>query len=349
MKKFTKIFLMSFLIVPLLAVLGYWYIDSILSRIKKLEIPRKDAELGINTKIEHNELNAQLSKTFTIQENRERVVLSDNLPSTNTANVDKDTMKLLFEIEKENLKSTKEDILNIAVFGIDARSVDQLSRSDTIMLVSLNRKTKKIKLISFLRDIYVDIPEYGKDKLGHAYAYGGPLLAIKTLNTNFDLNIRNFVTINFEGFVELVERLKGIEVELTIDEAYYLNLNDGYQELNGRKALSYARMRKIGKGDYERSSRQRKLITTIYSKAKNLNILELLNIITELFPYIETNMSNIEILSLAKEVYDSKISEIEEFRVPYAGTFEEKVSDGVWAITFDIQKTKDKLNEFIYN
>ncbi len=178
-----------------------------------------------------------------------------------------------------------DDVINIAFFGLDRRKKEEPSRSDAVMILSLDKKHKKSETIVYNEDSYVNIEGHGKTKLNHAYAYGGPELAIKTINSNFKLNIRDFVAVDFYGLENIIDTVGGIEIPVRSDEIKYINSymqgtakvenkavqevqNPGLQNLNGMQAVAYARIRYTSGGDYERTERQRTVLTAIMNKIK---------------------------------------------------------------------------------
>lgn len=199
---------------------------------------------------------------------------------------------------------------NIALFGLDTREDNfSNSRSDSIIIVSINQKTKDVKLTSIYRDTYVDIEGYGLDKITHAYAYGGPELALSTINRNLDLNVTEFVTVNFETVKIVVDALNGIKLEITNAEAEQIGLSSGgTYTLDGNQALAYARIRKID-SDYQRTERIRTVLDAAFDKIKTMGISELLNFIDVVLPHISTNISTNEIISMAPLAVSFNIAE----------------------------------------
>lgn len=199
---------------------------------------------------------------------------------------------------------------NIALFGLDTREDNfSNSRSDSIIIVSINQKTKDVKLTSIYRDTYVDIEGYGLDKITHAYAYGGPELALSTINRNLDLNVTEFVTVNFETVKTVVDTLNGIKLEITNVEAEQIGLSSGgTYTLDGNQALAYARIRKID-SDYQRTERIRTVLDAAFDKIKTMGISELLNFIDVVLPHISTNISTNEIISMAPLAVSFNIAE----------------------------------------
>lgn len=172
------------------------------------------------------------------------------------------------EIEvTEGIKENLVEYRNIALFGIDTAGTYEGSRSDCIIIASINQKNKEIKLVSVYRDTYLDIPNHGLDKVNHAYAYGGPALSMSTLNTNLDLNITEFATVNFTSTQEIIDEIGGIKLTVTDAEATQIPgiVEGGTYELTGAQALAFARIRKID-NDYARTERMRKgRLATMFS------------------------------------------------------------------------------------
>ena len=125
----------------------------------------------------------------------------------------------------DNAAKQDDGIINIAFFGVDRRHKDEASRSDALMILTLDKKHKKIKISSVMRDSYVNVDGHGMTKVTHAYAYGGPTLAIKTLNKNFDLNIKDYVTVDFFGFEKIIDSVGGVDINITPEELKYINGN----------------------------------------------------------------------------------------------------------------------------
>lgn len=239
-----------------------------------------------------------------------------------------------------------EKVINIALFGVDTREKDDFSgRSDSIMILSINKKDNTIKLVSVMRDSLVPIEKNSVrtySKINTAYASGGPALAVKTLNTLYGLDIKDYATVNFYGMADIIDALGGIEVEITKDEitanlginamineqCIYMNLNPkdyfvtktGAQTLNGIQAVSYARIRHAknsfgNNNDFGRTERQRLVMTLLLKKALNTNPLKYPSILNKLTPYIKTSLSNSKMLSLASFLL--RRPEMVQSRIPH--------------------------------
>lgn len=202
---------------------------------------------------------------------------------------------------------------NIAIFGVDSRddSYGKGNRSDCIIIASINNKTKEVKLISVYRDTYVQIEGHGLDKITHAYSYGEAPLAIKTLNTNLDLNIKEFVTVNFETVKDVVDYIGGISMPITAEEISHIPgiKKAGTQTLNGEQALAYARIRYATGGDYKRTERMRDVLTAVANKLKTLNISQLNGFVDEILPKVYTNITASDIFTLIPSAMSYKITD----------------------------------------
>lgn len=220
---------------------------------------------------------------------------------------------------------------NIALLGIDSRADDYGvgNRSDCIIIASLDEKTKQIRLVSVYRDTYMQIEEKGKqvlDKVTHAYAYGGAQNTLKALNTNLDLNITEYVTVNFDAVIAAVDAMGGVTINIDSSELKYINdyidataqssgvssshiTKTGSQTLDGVQAVAYSRIRYTSGGDYKRTERMRTVIEAMLNKAKTLSISQLNKLIDTVLPRVSTNISGAEILSLVPSIASYSISD----------------------------------------
>lgn len=206
---------------------------------------------------------------------------------------------------------------NIALLGLDALdNTFANSRSDCIMILSINNATKEVKIASVYRDTYLYIEGDGLDKVNHAYAYGQAKLSLNTLNTNLDLDITKYVTINFESVVSAVDAIGGVEVTVTNAEAKYIPgiSGAGTYNLNGQQALAYGRIRKIDT-DYARTERMRTVLIAAFEKVKGLSYTKLNALMDEMLPHVSTNITQTEILSYASKINQFKVTD--NFGWPY--------------------------------
>ena len=228
------------------------------------------------------------------------------LNKLNYVEISKEDIEISEGVE-ENLKGYR----NIALFGIDTRAdTYEGSRTDCIIIASINQETKQVKLVSVYRDTYLEIPGRGLDKVNHAYAFGGPALSMSTLNTNLDLDITEFATVNFTATKDIIDYIGGVELTVTDAEATQINgiTTGGTYTLNGTQALSYARIRKLD-SDYVRTERMRTVLTAVFEKAKTMSVAELNSLADKILPEIYTNISKTEILSLIPKIASYSIIE----------------------------------------
>jgi len=202
---------------------------------------------------------------------------------------------------------------NVAIFGVDSRddSYDKGNRSDCIIIASINNKTKEVKLISVYRDTYVQIEGHGLDKITHAYSYGEAPLAIKTLNTNLDLNIKEFATVNFDVVKETVDYIGGISMPITSEEVGHISgiTKPGTYTLTGEQALAYSRIRHASGGDYKRTERMRDVLTAVTNKVKTLNISQLNGFVDTILPKVYTNITSADVFSMMPSIASYKITD----------------------------------------
>ena len=233
------------------------------------------------------------------------------------------------KIDEGNLAiENKTGYRNIALLGVDTRDMNSLdgSRSDAIIIVSINEQTKNDNLISVYRDSYVDVQGHGLTKVTHAYAYGGPELALNTLNRNLDLDISEFVTVNFEIVADVVDLVGGIDIDIDKSELSQMNkyIEDtsknvgrkankitsvGKQHLDGIQAVTYARIRKTAGGDYKRTERMRTVLTEVFEKAKKMDAGKLNELANKVLPQVQTNIGLSEVISLIPTISSINISD----------------------------------------
>lgn len=225
---------------------------------------------------------------------------------------------------KENLSGYR----NIAIFGVDSRSDDYGigNRSDCIIIASINNSTGDIKLISVYRDTYVKIDGHGLDKITHAYSYGEAPLAISTLNKNLDLNIKEFVTVNFDSVAKAVDQLGGVTLNITTEETKYINgyidetskvtgkasnhiTQAGTYNVDGVQAVAYSRIRYTSGGDYKRTERMRTVIEAMFNKLKTKSVAQINTFADKILPSVYTNITTGDIISMVPSMAKYKVGE----------------------------------------
>ena len=221
-----------------------------------------------------------------------------------------------------------EDVFNVLLVGTDSRDPNSdMGRSDSMMLVSFNKSKNKSTVVSFLRDSLVDIDGYGKSRLGHTYAYGGIGLTINTINKTYDLDIQNYITIDFENLVSIIDEIGGVKVFITEEEAEYYRQNgmpdiqSGDMTLTGSQALAHARNRTLG-SDFERTRRQRSVMYGIYRQIMaEKDASAILPLINYCMNHVKTNMSVTEIYDLAKQVLAIDNLRMQQASMPTEGAY----------------------------
>lgn len=234
--------------------------------------------------------------------------VNNKLNKMQTIDLNEDELSVSSQVE-ENLSEYR----NIAIFGIDSRedTYSKGNRSDCIIIASINNNTKNVKLLSVYRDTYVEIEGYGLDKITHAYSYGEAPLAIKTLNANLDLNIKEFVTVNFDAVKDIIDSIGGVQMKITSEEVSHIPgiTKAGTYNLTGEQALAYARIRYAEGGDYKRTERMRDVLTAVANKVKTMNVSQLNNLVDEILPRVYTNITAGDIFSLFPSVASFNITE----------------------------------------
>ena len=223
-----------------------------------------------------------------------------------------------------------EGITNVLLIGVDARDLDEPCRSDSMIIATLDNNNKKVKLTSLFRDTLVDIPGHGEAKLNSAYMLGGPELLMKTVKETYNVSIDKYIIINFWGFETIVDYIGGIEVDVKDYQLEELNKyigestggNDcpvdkaGIQTLNGKQALSYARIRYNVGDEYERTDRQREVIFKVIEKLQNTKPSKYLGVMNTMLEYIKTNIDPLEALNMAYTIYKFPSLDVEQLQIP---------------------------------
>ena len=267
---------------------------------------------------------------------------------TTKVEINKENIGITEEVE-EKLSKYSDTIINIALFGVDADE-NGVGRSDSIMIATIDTVHKKLKLTSVMRDSYVDIEGYGYDKINHAYAFGGPELAINTLNRNFDLNIKDFVSVNFSTLPRIIDRLGGVEIEITDEEVSHIDgiYSAGLYTLTGSQALQYSRIRYASGGDYKRTERQRNVLNSVFEKILQINVTTYPSLLNEILPMVETSLKASDILDLGNEVLKMGKSTLEQERFPRDGYCQGEMINGIYYLTFDKATTVNQMHDYIF-
>ncbi len=250
---------------------------------------------------------------------------------------------IMNEGAEENLKGYR----NIVILGIDSDEDDYEGerRSDCIIIVSINNETKDVKLVSVYRDTYLHITNEGLSKVNHAYSYGKEECSINTLNENLDLDISEYVTINFEAVREAIDSIGGVEITVTDKEATQITglEKGGTYNLNGSQALQYGRIRKID-NDYARTERMRTVLIATFSKVKDMDKTTLFSLATKILPYVQTNISTTEIMKVVSSVNDYKVT----LNIGWPYKVQGITLDAWYGVPVTLEENVSKLHEDLF-
>ena len=276
--------------------------------------------------------------------------------------------KIYIEKEPSISKSDTEfqevkGITNVLLIGVDARDLDEPCRSDSMIIATIDNNNKKVKLTSLFRDTLVDIPGHGEAKLNSAYMLGGPELLLKTVKETYNISIDKYIIINFWGFEAIVDYIGGIEVDVKDYQLEELNKyigestggNDcpveeaGVQTLNGKQALSYARIRYNVCDEYERTDRQREVIFKVIEKLQNTKPSKYLGIMNTMLEYIKTNIDPLEALNMAYTIYKFPSLDVEQLQIPLVALSETRNYKELGSVfLMDRLQNASVLYNFIY-
>ncbi|MDF2472229.1 MAG: hypothetical protein K0R21_11 [Anaerocolumna sp.] len=258
------------------------------------------------------------------------------------------------------------EVLNVLLIGSDTREAGGSGRSDAMIIISINKKMKKIVATSILRDIYLQIPGRSNNRINSAFASGGADLLMETIEQNFKIQIDRYASIDFYSFMEIVDAVGGVTLEITeaeipIINEYVRNLNgltDQEEEtdilteagtflLNGKQALGYARNRYIGT-DFERTARQRRVLEQIFNNVKGLNLIELNNLLNVILPGITTNLTEGEIFSMILSLPTYSGYALDQWSLPIEDSYNFLRIRGMDVIGIDFQLNIDEIHNRLY-
>ena len=254
---------------------------------------------------------------------------------------------------------------NILLIGVDAREGEdaEKTRSDTMMLVTIDTRNNQIKLTSFLRDMYLEIPGYREDKLNAAQSRGGTQLLVDTLEYNFKIRIDNYMFVSFEMFTTIIDKLGGVDVEITEKEAKYINRKDhmsrddgfafpeplsgGMQHFTGAQALWYSRIRYLD-SDFMRTARQRKVISALVRKATQQSPAELFELVGEVMPLVRTDLTEDEIMNLGLHALSYLQYDIVQQQIPAQDAYKSGTRRSQSVLLPDMEKNRSVLKTFVF-
>lgn len=246
----------------------------------------------------------------------------------------------------------EDHIINVLLIGQDARPGQGRQRSDTMILCTINTEKKTLVMTSFLRDLYVDIPDwngksYDDNRLNVNYAFGGMGMLDECLKLNFGVVVDHNIAVNFSGFEKIVDIMGGVDIKLTSAEAAHLGLSSGWNHLDGHNALRYARIRKLD-SDFGRTNRQRTVLNQLLEKVRNSSLKNLLRLTDTIFPLISTDMENSEIVDLVMEVFPILTElEVTTQYIPAKDAYQGKYIRGMAVLVADMEANRQILRDTI--
>ena len=288
------------------------------------------------------------------------VILASKLSKIETTKLDPEALNV-----SEEARQRGTGYLNVALFGVDSRDneLEKDTRSDTIMIASLNRETMEVKISSVYRDTLLEQSDGTLNKANAAYSFGGPEAAIAMLNKNLDMDIEHYVTVNFNSLIDVIDAVGGVEIDVQEEEIPYICgyameimrvtgkesagvTEPGLQTLNGIQATAYARIRYTAGDDFKRAERQRDVLTKIVGKLQGASLAQINKIIDNVFPEVSTNFTLAEILEYAKDAFDYKLGETIGF--PFDKTTDTLANIGSVVIPVTLDKNVEQLHKFFY-
>lgn len=275
----------------------------------------------------------------------------ENDPDFTGPTIEPEDVKL--DLNTEEVVDEKH-IINLMLIGQDRRPHEGRTRSDVMILCSINTKTKELNMVSFLRDLYVAIPGYDKNRMNAAYAFGGMPLLSKTMETNFGIHIDGSLEVDFNRFKNVIDLMGGVDMYLTSSEAYHivkyykLPVQEGMNHLDGAAALAYARNRSSGDGDFSRTERQRKLLSALLDKCKTMSLSQLKTLTETLLPSIATDMTDGQILDYTTKLLPL-ISQLKlnPMRVPADGTYQYASVSGMSVLIPDLEANRKLIKDIL--
>ncbi len=260
------------------------------------------------------------------------------------------------------------DIYNILLVGVDRRDKTWNGNSDSMILVSINKKDNRVTMVSLMRDTYVDIPDVGYEKLNAAYAWGaGPLLC-ETVTNTYKVKVDRYAAVDFFDLIDIIDIIGGVDMEITASEAEVMNgyildmcnlmnidgyahqvpVGGGYIHCDGVQAVAYARNRYVGNSDYQRTERQRYLIQQLMGEVKRMSVAQMTDKMQSILGHVTMNIPESEIWSMIPELPEMLNYKFETDRIPYDNMYDVISVKGQGMLVPDWEPTIEKLHDFIY-
>lgn len=273
------------------------------------------------------------------------------------------TTEIQKNINEEIKYNEEKGVTNILLIGTDGRSLKEAARSDSIIIATVDGRSQKIKFTSIMRDTYVKIPNHGEQKINAAFAYGGAELLMRTIKDNFGFSLDKYIVVNFQGFEDIIDAMGGLEIDVKKYEIAEINkyigeirqnkspklTKEGVQKLDGQQALAYSRIRKVGNGSYERSERQRVVLTEIFQKAKGISPLKYTLVANALLKNVKTNIEPSNLFNYGYTYYKFENPKYEQLQIPVNELSEDRIyGDKGWVILTDTEQNGQILKNFIF-
>ena len=369
--KILKIIIISVIIVCLVMCLSAYLI--IHNYILKMNIVTS-AELEVNEEIAVLDPRSEdiASNELDSYELISEVVESEEPDSPGPDSPEEDIISVEDSI-RENIEQksipiiSDKDVFNILLIGSDSRKVNGNGRSDAMIMISINKKMKTITATSLLRDIYLQVPGKNNNRINAAYAFGGSKLLIDTIEQNFRISIDRYASIDFYAFMDVVDAVGGVTLEVTDKEIPIINryvneLNSltgqevdkdilkepGTLLLSGKQALGYARNRYIGT-DFERTARQRRVLEQVFDKVKDMGLIELNDLLNTMLPQITTSLKEGEIFTMLLSLPSYTGYELKQWSIPVNDSYTFMRIRGMDVIGIDFTENINEIQKRIYN
>lgn len=338
MKRLLKIFLVLVIIIALIGIGGLVFLNSMLGKIGRTDTVSSE-------RISESQLTEDADYDATLEDS----IVIDADVDTASGVINSETWGHGTIVPMKN-----KDVTNILLIGQDRREGEGRQRSDSMILVSINKNSEVISMTSIMRDMYVPITGYSANRINVPYVLGGMELLDQVIEENFGIIVDYNVEVDFDGFITAFTEIGDLDISLTADEASHLNstygwyLSEGVNTLNSEQLLAYCRVRSVGKSDWGRTARQRKVLMTAFAKLKNESPLTLVSMANNIFPYLTTDMSNSQIIGCVYDVIVGGISTTKNYRIPVDGAYSAESIDGRSVLVPDLAANSKAFQYFIY-
>ncbi len=260
-------------------------------------------------------------------------------------------------------------VTNILLIGQDARSGEEQTRTDSMIICSIDRGTRQVSLVSLMRDSYVPIPGYGYDRLNAAYVYGGMELLDVTIQEDFGIDLNGNCIVDLDGFIAAMTGVGNVEIELTQEEADYMNANPGLgmstdpdeftqidawtltagtNSLTPEQTLCYCRMREVGNSDWDRTLRQRNFLSAAIAKFRQSDPLTQFRVLSSVAASLTTDMNTLNLITAGLSGLLADTSDMKSYQIPAEGTYSADFIDGAAVLSVDLEANRSYLKSWLY-